>query len=142
MKLALNLDSNPTLTRLKLKLPKNYIYIYIYKLINPTLTLSFHSATPSHFPHSPLPLSLSLTHPQDLSLPTITQSHHQPSTILFSHTLSFSLKAPTNFQFFLLALSIQIQKKKKKFQTLNHVQRIVSPSFSLTFFYFFQRLFV
>ena len=60
--------------------------------MNPTLTLSFHSATPSHFPPSPLPLSLSLTHPQALSLPAITQSHHQPSTILFSHILSFSLK--------------------------------------------------
>ena len=62
----------------------------MYKLINTTHTLSFHSATPSHFPHSPLPLSLGLTHPQALSLPTITQSYHRPYIILFSHILSFS----------------------------------------------------
>ena len=95
------LGLEPNLDPIKTKITKKpYIYIYIYKLINPILTLSFHSATPSHFSHSPLPLSLSLTHPQALSLPTITQSHRRPSTILFSHTLSFSKKAPTNFQFF------------------------------------------
>ena len=104
------LGLEPNLDPIKTKITKKpYIYIYINFKPYPS---------PSHFTQPPHPISLThLSHSHLVSL-TLTLCHCRPllnlTTALHHSFLSHSflfLKTPTNFQFFLLTLSIQIQKK-------------------------------